>query len=69
MIETPRLRLRRPPDADGRRLELACRLVRWVWGDAIATEAAQRVLDKLGFTRQGERDYKGARAAYYLRVR
>ena len=28
--------------------------------------ASQRVLDKLGFARQGEVDYKGVRAAFYL---
>jgi len=28
--------------------------------------ASQRVLEKLGFTRQGDVDYKGVRAAYYV---
>lgn len=28
--------------------------------------ASQRVLDKLGFTRHGDLDYKGVRAAYYV---
>ena len=31
--------------------------------------ASQRVLDKLGFTRQGELDYKGARTVSYVRIR
>ena len=31
--------------------------------------ASQRVLDKLGFTRQGDLDYKGQRTAYYVLTR
>ena len=31
--------------------------------------ASQRVLDKLGFTRHGDLDYKGVRTAYYVLVR
>ncbi len=31
--------------------------------------ASQRVLDKLGFTRHGELDYKGQRTAYYVLAR
>ena len=32
-------------------------------------QASQRVLDKLGFTRHGDLDYKGVRAAYYVLAR
>lgn len=31
--------------------------------------ASQRVLEKLGFARQGDLDYKGVRTAYYVLVR
>jgi RimJ/RimL family protein N-acetyltransferase len=31
--------------------------------------ASQRVLEKLGFAHQGDLDYKGVRAAYYVRYR
>lgn len=47
----------------------AARLSRLVAVTYPDNRASQRVLEKLGFTRHGDLDYKGVRTAYYVLVR
>jgi [ribosomal protein S5]-alanine N-acetyltransferase len=72
-------RLMRPAWGQGIASEAGAALVEYAFGTlglprlvAVTypdNRASQRVLDKLGFMRHGDLDYKGVRTAYYVLVR